>query len=66
MGGTPSKPIEDIPRQRKEPRPDFSQPPPQEKLPKDLQKIVDDEDSLLDDLYDGRSAQNSNLLRQHH
>ena len=26
---------------------------PREKLPKDLQKIVDDEDSLLDQIYDG-------------
>ena len=27
--------------------------PPREKLPDELQKIVDDEDSLMDALYDG-------------
>lgn len=27
--------------------------PPREKLPNDLQKLVDDEDSLLDQVYDG-------------
>lgn len=29
-------------------------PIPREKLPKDLQKIVDREDDFLDDLYDGQ------------
>lgn len=28
-------------------------PLPREKLPKDLQKIVDDEETLLDQIYDG-------------
>lgn len=27
--------------------------PPREKLPNELQKLVDDEDSLLDQVYDG-------------
>lgn len=27
--------------------------PPREKLPNDLQKLVDDEDSLLDQVYGG-------------
>lgn len=29
-------------------------PLPRGKLPKDLQKLVDDEDTLLDQLYDGK------------
>ncbi|MCJ1253765.1 hypothetical protein MMC24_001578 [Lignoscripta atroalba] len=33
--------------------------PPREKLPKDLQKIVDDEDSLLDQLYDGTAKEST-------
>jgi len=28
-------------------------PSPREKLPKDLQKIVDDDETLLDQIYDG-------------
>lgn len=27
---------------------------PSEKLPQDLQKIVDDDDSLMDQIYDGK------------
>jgi hypothetical protein len=37
---------------RKEPRPDFSkQPIPSEKLPQDLQQLVDREDDVFDELY---------------
>jgi mitochondrial fission process protein 1 len=44
-----------VPRQRKEERPaSLSKPLPREKLPLDLQKIVDREDDFLDDLYEGQ------------
>ena len=33
--------------------PSENNPLPREKLPESLQKIVDDEDSLLDQIYDG-------------
>jgi mitochondrial fission process protein 1 len=43
------------PRQRKEERPaSLSEPLPREKLPKDLQKIVDREDDFFDSLYEGQ------------
>ncbi|KAL8867999.1 MAG: hypothetical protein Q9174_005284 [Haloplaca sp. 1 TL-2023] len=35
-------------------------PLPREKLPKDLQKIVDDEDTLLDQIYDGTAEDTTN------
>ena len=35
---------------------------PREKLPNDLQKIVDNEESLLDRFYDGTSATQDSLL----
>lgn len=45
---------EKAPRQRKEERPaSLSQPLPREKLPRDLQKIVDQEDDFFDSLYEG-------------
>ena len=48
--------IEDIPRMRvTEERPaSLSEPLPREKLRKDLQRIVDREDDLLDAIYDGQ------------
>ncbi|KAI9678225.1 MAG: hypothetical protein M1817_006170 [Caeruleum heppii] len=45
--------LSDLPHERKEPRPDFSKPLPPEKLPDDLQKIVDRQDSLYEQLYEG-------------
>jgi len=48
---------EHAPRQRMdEPPASLSQPLPREKLPTDLQKIIDSEDDFLDSLYDGQSA----------
>ena len=45
------------PRKRIEERPaSLSQPLPREKLPKDLQSIVDKEDDVWEDIYDGRYA----------
>jgi hypothetical protein len=35
-------------------RPPLNSNLPREKLPKDLQKIVDDEETLFDQIYDGR------------
>jgi hypothetical protein len=46
---------EEVPHVRGEPRPDFSKNPTQ-KLPKGLQKIVDDEDTLFEQMYDGTSV----------
>jgi hypothetical protein len=46
---------ETVPRQRKEERPaSLSEPLPREKLPTDLQKIVDREDDFFDSLYEGQ------------
>jgi hypothetical protein len=49
-------PVEEIPRKRiLEERPaSLSEPLPREKLPKDLQKIVDKEDEWWDLVYDGQ------------
>jgi hypothetical protein len=49
-------PVEEIPRKRiLEERPaSLSEPLPREKLPKDLQKIVDKEDEWWDVIYDGQ------------
>jgi hypothetical protein len=45
---------ETVPRQRKEERPtSLSEPLPREKLPKDLQNIIDQEDDFLENLYEG-------------
>lgn len=44
----------DVPRERTEERPEsLSKPPPPKKLPADLQKILDRDDSFFDQLYDG-------------
>jgi len=46
-----------VPRQRMDERPaSLSKPLPREKLPKDLQKIVDKEDDVWDEIYDGQYA----------
>ncbi|KAL8815241.1 MAG: hypothetical protein Q9191_008477, partial [Dirinaria sp. TL-2023a] len=39
--------------QRRPPPSEDAPLPPREKLPDELQKMVDDEDSLMDALYDG-------------
>ncbi|KAI9720254.1 MAG: hypothetical protein M1812_003072 [Candelaria pacifica] len=46
-----------IPHIRKEPRPDFSKLPPREKLPEGLQKMVDDEETLASQIYDGTAGE---------
>ncbi len=45
---------DDIPHERKEPRPDFSVPPPRKKLPKELQDTIDNEEKLWEVLYEGK------------
>jgi hypothetical protein len=45
---------EDVPRERKEERPaSLSEPLPREKLNENLQKIVDKEDTWLEQVYEG-------------
>ncbi|KAI9719934.1 MAG: hypothetical protein M1828_005972 [Chrysothrix sp. TS-e1954] len=44
---------EGVPRERKEPRPDFSKPLPSRKLPSSLQGTLDDDEKLWDALYEG-------------
>ncbi|KAI9704860.1 MAG: hypothetical protein M1836_006640 [Candelina mexicana] len=48
---------DEIPHVRKEPRPDFSKLPPREKLPDSLQKLVDDEETLASQIYDGTAGE---------
>ena len=49
---TPSR-DDSAPHTRDEPRPDFSQPPPQKKLPKSLQNTLDDEQKLWEAMSAG-------------
>jgi hypothetical protein len=53
MGKDDKNITDQIPHLRKEPRPDFSAPIKSEKLPPKLQKIVDRESSVWDELYEG-------------
>lgn len=46
-------PNDDIPHIRKEPRPDFSKPPPPKRLPKEIQATLDDEEKLWRAVYEG-------------
>lgn len=49
---------ESVPRERQEERPtSLSQPLPREKLPKELQHIVDRDDDFFDSLYAGQYVQ---------
>lgn len=49
-----SKDPEEVPHLRKEERPaNLSEPLPKKELNKDLQKLVDREDSWFDQIYDG-------------
>jgi hypothetical protein len=45
--------VSPVAHERKSPPPDLGQPPPREKLPAKLQKIVDNEDTLWDEVVDG-------------
>ena len=46
--------FDDIPHERKDPRPDFSTPPPRKRLPKALQDTLDDDEKLWEVLYEGK------------
>ncbi|KAI9892260.1 MAG: hypothetical protein M1814_001719 [Vezdaea aestivalis] len=50
------KDLENIPNERREPRPDFSSPVPAQKLSPKLQNLVDNEDSLWDEVIDGKAG----------
>jgi mitochondrial fission process protein 1 len=52
--GNRSGEADDVPRERKEPRPDFSTPPARKQLPKGLQDTLDDEEKLWEVLYEGK------------
>lgn len=45
----------DIPHERKDPRPDFSTPPPRKQLPKELQDTLNDDEKLWEVLYEGKA-----------
>jgi len=51
--------FDDIPHVRKEPRPDFSTPPPKKKLPKALQATLDNEEKLWEALYEGHAREST-------
>lgn len=45
---------DDVPHERQEPRPDFSQPPAKKQLPSYLQEKLDNEEKLWETLYEGK------------
>jgi fission process protein 1 len=51
MSGKKS-PIDEIPHERDEPRPDFSKPLPRKPLPKSLQSTLDNEEKLWETIYE--------------
>lgn len=48
------KDLDDIPHERKEPRPDFSVQPERKPLPKSIQDTLDDDEKLWVALYEGK------------
>ncbi|KAF2824111.1 hypothetical protein CC86DRAFT_353883 [Ophiobolus disseminans] len=47
--------FDDIPHERKDPRPDFSMPPPRKALPKEIQDTLNDDEKLWEVLYEGKA-----------
>jgi fission process protein 1 len=47
--------FDDIPHERKGPRPDFSTPPARKQLPKELQDTLNDDEKLWEVLYEGKA-----------
>jgi fission process protein 1 len=47
--------FDDIPHERKDPRPDFSTPPARKRLPKELQDTLNDDEKLWEVLYEGKA-----------
>ncbi|KAG9951608.1 hypothetical protein KCU81_g2995, partial [Aureobasidium melanogenum] len=58
---TNTKPLnfDDVPRERKEDRPDYSQPLPRKRLPKALQDTLDNEEKLWETMYEGKAAEST-------
>ncbi|KAK8223705.1 mitochondrial 18 KDa protein-domain-containing protein [Phyllosticta capitalensis] len=50
---------DDVPHERQEPRPDFSQPPAKKQLPSYLQEKLDNEEKLWETLYEGKSGEST-------
>ena len=46
--------LDDIPHNRKEPRPDFNAPPAAKKLPQSIQDTLNDDDKLWELIYEGK------------
>lgn len=49
----------DVPREREEPRPDFSKPLPRKRLPAALQDTLDNEEKLWEAMYEGHAAEST-------
>ncbi|KAF2029755.1 hypothetical protein EK21DRAFT_100974 [Setomelanomma holmii] len=54
-GNNSTDKFDDIPHERPDPRPDFSTPPPRKRLPEELQTTLDDEEKLLEVMYEGKA-----------
>ncbi|GAB7362950.1 hypothetical protein MBLNU230_g3246t1 [Neophaeotheca triangularis] len=52
-------PTADIPRERPEPRPDFSKPVARKPLPKELQKNLEDDESYFNAVYEGTAGEST-------
>lgn len=52
--------VDGIERLRKEPRPDFSVPPPRKQLPKELQDRLNDDETMWESISDGRYNRDRN------
>ncbi|KAF2455033.1 mitochondrial 18 KDa protein-domain-containing protein [Lineolata rhizophorae] len=52
-------PADDIPRERPEPRPDFSKQEPAKKLPAALEETLEDEEKMWDALYEGTAPEST-------
>jgi fission process protein 1 len=51
--------FDDIPHERKDPRPDFSTPPPRKRLPQEIMDTLNDEEKLWEVLYEGKYVHHS-------
>lgn len=56
---TSSDPLDSIEHERSEPRPDFSKPLPRQKLPTDLQKTFDSDESWWSAFYEGNASEST-------
>ncbi|KAI5199135.1 hypothetical protein E4T39_06458 [Aureobasidium subglaciale] len=51
--------FDDVPRERSEPRPDFSKPLPRKRLPAALQDTLDNEEKLWETMYEGHAQEST-------